>query len=105
MGRDLGAVLKQYSHQVRKIKDIETFKSQGDVVNLLAYIQHACMNYENRHHPCITLCQQFSAFHFFNQCDGLPIQKYLQIFRVIVENIEHYGGEFGNHPAILKHVI
>ena len=63
------------------------------------------MNYEDRHHPCITLCQQFTAFHIFYQRDGVAIQKYLQIFRVIVENIEHYGGEFGNHPAILKHVI
>ena len=80
-------------------------KTCGDVVNLQAYIQHACLNYEDKHHPCITLCQQFCAFHVFYQRDGIPIQKYLQIFWVVVENIERYGGEFGNHPAILKYIL
>ena len=63
------------------------------------------MNYEDKHHPCVMLCQQFSAFHVFYQDKGLPIQKYPQIFRVIVENIECYGGEFGNHSTILQYVV
>ena len=33
------------------------------------------------------------------------IQKYLQNFQVIVQNIERYGVEFGNHLTILKYII
>ena len=91
--------------KLEKKKNIQDIKSKGDVVQLLLHIRHACMNYEDKHHPCITLCQQFSAFHVFYQREGLPIQKYIQIFRVIVENIERYGGEFGNHGAILQYVL
>ena len=63
------------------------------------------MNYEDKHHPCVTLYQQFSALHFYNQKDGLPIQKNLQIFKIIVENIKHYRGEFGNSSAIISYVL
>ena len=63
------------------------------------------MKYEDKHHPCVTLCQQFSAFHFYYQKDGLPIQKYLQIFKIMVENIDCYGGEFGNSSAIISYVL
>ena len=96
----------QCSYSIRTIlekkQDIKDLKTRGDVVKLLLYIQHACMNYKDKHHPCITMCQQFCAFHVFYQRNGIPIQKYLQIFRVVVEFIEQYGGEFGNHPSILQ---
>ena len=91
---------------LEKKKDIEDLKTCGDVVSLLAYIQHACMNYKDKHHPCITLCQQFCAFHdVFYQCNVILIQKYLQIFQEVVENIERYGSKFGYHPAILIYVF
>ena len=105
MGRCTGPVPKLDLNQVRKEKNIEALKCHGDVVNLLIYMKHAYMNYKDKHHPCITLWHQFSAFHIFYQRDGMLIQKYLQIFQFIVENIERYGGEFGNHPATLKYVI
>ena len=63
------------------------------------------MNYEDRHHPCVMLYQQFSAFHIFYQKESLPIQKYLQIFRIMLDNIERYGGDFGNDNAIVKYVL
>ena len=62
------------------------------------------MNYEDRNYPFVTLCQQFTFFQVFYQKEGLPIEKYLQIFRIMVENIERYGGEFGNCSGIIKYV-
>ena len=84
---------------------MKDLKKSGNVVELLKYIQQACMNYEDRHHLCVTLYQQFLAFHIFYQKESLPIQKYLQIFRIMVENIERYGGDFGNDNAIMKYVL
>ena len=63
------------------------------------------MNYEEKHHFCVKQCQQFSELHFYYQKDGLQIQKYLQIFKIMVENIEHHGGEFGNSSAIISYVL
>ena len=91
--------------KLEKRKDMKDLKKGGNVVELLKYIQQACMNYEDRHHPCVTLYQQFSAFHLFYQKESLPIQKYLQIFRIMVENIERYGGDFGNDNAIVTYVL
>ena len=74
--------------KLEKKKDIKEMKKNRNVVQLLSYIQQACMNYKDKHHPCVTLCQQYSAFHLFFQREGMPIQKYLQIFRIIIKNIE-----------------
>ena len=35
----------------------------------------------------------------------VPIQKYLQIFLIIVKNFVWYGGEFDNHPAVSNYVL
>ena len=91
--------------KLEKRKNIKDLKKNADVVELLKLIQQACMNYEDRHHPCVTICQQFTFFHLFFQKEGVPIQKYLQIFRIMVENIERYGGEFGNCSGIIKYVL
>ena len=91
--------------KVEKRKDIKELKRKANVVELLKYIQQACMKYKDKHHPCVTLCQQFSAFRFYYQMDGLPIQKYLQVFKIMVVNIEHYGGELGNSSAIILYVL
>ena len=64
--------------KLEKRKDIKDLKKSGNVVELLKYIQQACMNYKDRHHPCVTLYQQFSRFHIFYQKKSLPIQRYLE---------------------------
>ena len=63
------------------------------------------MNYKGKHHPCVTLYYQFSSFHLFYQKDNTPIQKLLQIFKILFENIERYSGKFGNNPAILEYLL
>ena len=91
--------------KLEKQKDMKELKKNANVAELIKYIQQACMKYEDKHHPCVTLCQQFSSFHLFYQKKSLPIQKCLQIFCIMVENIERYRGEFGNSSAIIKYVI
>ena len=51
--------------KLKKKKDIKELKRKANFVELLAYIQQACMNYKDKHHPCVTLCQQFSSFHLY----------------------------------------
>ena len=61
-------------------KKNKEFKKNANVVELLKFIQQVCMNYEDRHHPVVTLLQHFSFFHMFYQKEGVPIKKYLPIF-------------------------
>ena len=47
--------------KLEKRKDMKELKKNANVVELIKYIQQACVNYEDKHHPCVTLCQQFSS--------------------------------------------
>ena len=100
-----GQCSTSFQTKLEKRKDMKDLKRDANVVKLLSYIQQACMNYEDRHHPCVILYQQFSAFHIYYQRKNLPIQNYLLIFQIIVENIERCGGEFGNDSAKLRYVL
>ena len=66
--------------KLEKRKDIKELKKKADVVELLKFIQEACMNYEDKHHPCVTLCQQFSSFHLFYQKESYQYKNIYRFF-------------------------
>ena len=52
--------------KLEKRKKIKEFKKNANVVELLKLIQQARMNYEDRHHPCVTCSTRRKACQFKN---------------------------------------
>ena len=88
--------------KLSSLPDIETWKEDGHCHELLKAIQQILMDYEHKKCIYVTLLRQIQFLYSYKQRDNQSLHKYFEVFQIMTENIERYGGSFGNHPAYVK---
>jgi len=91
--------------KLEDIKDIKKWKKSADVVSLMNEIQLACLNFDRRASPFTTLHKHLAFLYAYRQKEKDDIHRYLEIFKLVVENIQRYGGSIGRHPAFIKQCL
>jgi len=82
--------------------DIETWHSKGDVVSLLNEIQQISFKFDRKASPFITLHKHMHFFYSYRQKDNDDIHRYFELFKLMVDNIQRFGGAIGRHPLFIK---
>ena len=88
--------------KLEDVRDLKTWKKKGDIVLLLNEIQSAFLNFDRRASPFTTLHKYVVFLYSYCQKEKDDIHRYLEIFKLIVENIQRYGGSVGRHPTFIK---
>ena len=98
----LGQCSSSIITKMEDVKELKSWKQTADVVALLNEIQLSCLNFDRRASPFTTLRKHLSFLYSYPQKEKDDIHRYLEIFKLIVENIQRYGGSIGRHPAFIK---
>ena len=88
--------------KLSSLPDVDEWKEQGSCHELLKAIQQILMDYEHKKCIYVTLLKQIKFLYAYKQRDNQSLHKYFEVFQIMTENIERYGGSFGNHPAYVK---
>jgi len=88
--------------KLSSLPHIDDWKNQGHCHELLKAIQQILMDYEHKKCIYVTLLRQIQFLYSYKQRDNQSLHKYFEVFQIMTENIERYGGSFGNHPAYVK---
>ena len=88
--------------KLSSLPNVDEWKEQGSCYELLKAIQQILMDYEHKKCIYVTLLKQIKFLYAYKQRDNQSLHKYFEVFQIMTENIERYGGSFGNHPAYVK---
>ena len=72
------------------------------MVEPLNEVQRICQNYECQSALFLTNSKHVSYCYGYRQREKDGIHRYLKIFKLMVENIQLYGGTIGRYPGFIK---
>ena len=80
-------------------EDLSIWKNKTDCAALLKEMQRISMRYESQKNPFMTLHRQLREFYRYRQRNNQTLHQYLEMFNLMVDNIDKYGGNIGYHTV------
>jgi len=87
------------------LEELQGWKEEGKVDELLKSIRQAMMSHQHQRCAYVTLFKELRAFYSYRQRENQTLHKYLEVFQVQVENIQRYGGSFGDQKVYIKELM
>ena len=84
------------------LANLGMWKENGSCHELIKAIQQIMMKYDHQKCPYVTLLRQLKFFFTYRQRESQDLHTYFEVFQIMKENIDRYGGEFGNQPAYVR---
>jgi len=91
--------------KLSSLEELETWKENGLCDELLMAIQQILMEFEHKKCVYVTLFKQLKYFYLSRQSEHQSLHRYFEMFQVMTESIERYGGNFGDHEAYVIEVM
>ena len=91
-----------------RLKTIDDFKSINEerkCLSLLTEIQGITYKFETQRYPCEALFDVFLSFYQQRQHRHQSNSEYHTRFKNLVSVIEHYGGDLGKDPILVKEAL
>ena len=79
--------------------DLSTWKAAADCASLLKEIQCISLRYESQKNPFMMLHRQLRDFYRYRQRPEQTMHQYLEMFNLMTDNIDEYGGNVGYHKV------
>jgi len=87
------------------LEELQGWKETGKVDELLKSIRQAMMSHQHQRCAYVTLFKELRSFYSYRQREHQTLHKYLEVFQVQVENIQRYGGSFGDQTIYIKELM
>ena len=104
-----GVILGQCSPNVEARLKIATagqkWEEAGNCAKLLATLQQITMNYDHQRNKFLMMNKHIKEFYAYKQKEDQDIHDYKEVFDVMVENIEQFGGCVCYHPVFIKDIM
>jgi len=78
------------------------WEDRGNCANLLHALQQITMNYDHNKNKFMMMNRHIREFYAYKQKDGQDIHEYREIFEVMIENIQQFGGTLCHHEAFVR---
>ena len=99
----------QCSHSlVSKLMDetnMDTWKKEGNVVELLQTIKKIMMKFTIKTNPEVNLHKHLAFFYNYQQKEKDDIHKYFELFKIMADGIQNFGGNLGKHDLFIRRVM
>ena len=83
--------------------DYKKISSKSDVIKLLKMIRNVAFAFESKRYPLLAVHTEIKGLYGNYQKSYMGCDSYMESFQNLVQVIEHCGGDFGNHPTLIKY--
>jgi len=83
----------------------EKWEETGNCAKLLATLQQVTINYDHQRNKFLMMNKHIQEFYAYKQKDDQDIHVYKEVFDVMVENIEQFGGCVCYHPVFIREIM
>ena len=87
--------------KLTSLDDFKTKSHESDCVWILKEIKGITYRFEGQRYIYLSLDNARTTYYAYNQGAKYSISSYLELFRSLVEVVEHYGGAIGEDPGLL----